>query len=89
MEREREGLLKEQERLIGKLQSALHEVKTLKGLLPICAFCKKVRNDEGYWQQLEIYIKKHSAVEFSHSLCPDCFKENYPDAYALEVEGSA
>ncbi|MDA3896100.1 MAG: hypothetical protein PF482_08135 [Desulfobacteraceae bacterium] len=70
---------KEKERLISELQKALYEVKTLSGLIPICAHCKKIRDDSGYWNQIESYIHKHSDVDFSHSICPDCAKNLYPD----------
>lgn len=72
---------KERERLIGELQEALAKVKTLSGLLPICASCKRIRNDQGYWQQIEAYIRDHSEAEFSHSVCPECAKELYPGIY--------
>lgn len=62
-----------------KLQEALLEIKELSGMLPICSFCKKIRDDKGYWNQIESYIRDHSAVEFSHSICPDCTKKLYPD----------
>jgi hypothetical protein len=55
------------------------EVKTLRGILPICSFCKRVRNDKGYWDQVEVYVRQHSEAEFSHSVCPDCLKEHYSD----------
>ena len=58
-----------------KLKKAMDEIKTLKGFIPICAWCKKIRNDEGYWEQLDIYIRKHSEAEFSHSICPKCKKK--------------
>jgi hypothetical protein len=70
---------KEKECLIKALQKALGEVKTLGGLIPICANCKKVRNDDGYWSQIESYIHDHSDADFSHSICPDCAKKLYPD----------
>lgn len=60
------------------LQKALSEVKLLSGFLPICASCKKIRDDQGYWNQIESYIQQHAAVEFSHSICPDCAKKLYP-----------
>ena len=69
----------EKERLIHELRQALADVKTLHGLLPICASCKKIRNDQGSWQNLEGYICEHSEAEFSHSLCPDCLRKLYPD----------
>lgn len=62
-----------------KLESALTQVKTLSGLLPICSSCKKVRDDKGYWNQIERYIQDHSEAEFSHSICPECLKRLYPD----------
>lgn len=69
----------EKENLIVKLQETLSEVKQLSGLLPICAACKNIRDDKGYWNQIESYIKAHSEAEFSHSICPDCARRLYPD----------
>lgn len=69
----------EKDHLIVDLKDALCKVKTLSGLLPICASCKKIRDDNGYWSQIESYIKIHSEAEFSHSICPDCAKKLYPD----------
>lgn len=65
-------------RLNEELQEALAKVKTLSGLLPMCASCKKIRNDRGYWQQVEIYIRDHSDADFTHGLCPACAKRLYP-----------
>jgi CheY-like chemotaxis protein len=65
-----------------ELQQALREVKVLKGLVPICASCKKIRNDQGFWQQLEEYLQQHSEAEFSHGLCTPCIKKLYPGVYA-------
>ena len=62
-----------------KLHQALSQVKTLKGLLPICSNCKKIRDDKGYWNQIESYVQKHSEVDFSHSICPKCAETLYPD----------
>lgn len=76
----------EREKLILELQSALNKVKLLSGLLPICASCKKIRDDNGYWNQIESYIKDHSEAEFSHSICPDCVKKLYPEFYK-KVQG--
>ncbi len=70
---------KEKERLIRQLQKVLNEVKTLSGLIPICAQCKKIRDDKGYWNQIESYIHEHSDADFSHGICPDCAKKLYPD----------
>ena len=61
------------------LKDALAEVKVLSGFLPICASCKKIRDDKGYWNKLEAYIREHSEVEFSHSICPECARKLYPD----------
>jgi len=72
---------KAREELIAELQEALAQVKTLSGLLPICVSCKKIRNDQGYWQQVEDYIREHSEAEFSHGLCPDCARKLYPELY--------
>jgi PAS domain S-box-containing protein len=69
---ERERVRREREKLITELQAALAKVKTLKGLLPICAWCKKVRDDQGYWQQIEAYVRDHSQADFSHGICPSC-----------------
>ncbi len=65
----------ERERLIRDLQDALAQVRTLRGLIPICAWCKRIRNDQGYWEQLESYIKSHSEADFTHGMCPDCAKK--------------
>ena len=62
-----------------QLQKALDEVKILSGFLPICSSCKNIRDDKGYWNQIENYISKHSEAEFSHSICPECAKKIYPD----------
>ncbi len=62
------GLRKETERL----QAALNEVKLLRGIVPICAWCKKIRDDQGFWQQVDQYVSEHSEVEFTHGMCPEC-----------------
>ena len=66
--------------LTRQLQEAHSNVRTLSGLLPICASCKKVRDYKGYWNQIEQYMEKHTGVEFSHSICPDCAKKMYPES---------
>jgi PAS domain S-box-containing protein len=76
---ERKEQEKERLHLIQDLTEALKRVKTLSGLLPICAACKKIRNDEGYWEQVETYIKSRSNAEFTHGICPECVKELYPE----------
>jgi PAS domain S-box-containing protein len=78
---ERKRAEEERERLIGELQEALAEVRTLSGLLPICAACKSIRDDQGYWQQIEAYIQDHSEAEFSHSVCPECAQKLYPEVF--------
>lgn len=76
----------ERERLIGELQQALADVKTLSGLLPICANCKKIRDDGGYWTQVESYISKRTDVAFSHGICPDCMTSLYPEYFPERPE---
>ncbi len=71
----------ERDNLIRELQTAISEIKTLRGILPICSFCKNIRNDEGYYEQIESYIHKHSGVDFSHTICPDCAKKHYPELF--------
>jgi transcriptional regulator with GAF, ATPase, and Fis domain len=63
------------------LEKALADVKTLKGFLPICGYCKKIRDDQGYWNQIESYIRSHSNADFSHGICPDCAAKFYPDHF--------
>ena len=69
-------LMKERE-TTKALRDALNQIKTLSGLIPICASCKKIRDDKGYWNLLETYIQEHSEAEFSHGICPDCMKKLY------------
>jgi PAS domain S-box-containing protein len=76
---------KEKERLIAELEDALGNIKTLRGLVPICASCKSIRDDKGYWNQLEDYVRDHSEAEFSHGICPDCAKRLYPEIYSDEA----
>jgi len=64
-----------------KLENALEHIQTLEGILPICSYCKKIRNDSGYWDQLEIFISEHSDAKFSHSICPNCMQKEFPDYY--------
>lgn len=71
----------EKERLIQELKIALANIKTLSGMLPICSVCKKIRDDQGYWKQVETYITEHSEALFTHSVCPVCFKRKYPEIY--------
>jgi PAS domain S-box-containing protein len=74
---------KERLRLIDELKEALKRVKTLNGLLPICASCKKIRNDGGYWEQVETYIRSRSNAEFTHGICPDCVRLLYPQYQSI------
>jgi DNA-binding response OmpR family regulator len=76
---ERKLAQEQRDKLIAELQKALSEVKTLRGFLPICSYCKKIRDDKGYWSQIESYIHKHSDAEFSHGICPECAKKYFPD----------
>lgn len=76
---ERKRVEQERERLIADLQRALADVKHLSGLLPICAGCKKIRDDRGYWSQVESYIAERSEARFTHGLCPVCTKKFFPD----------
>ena len=69
---------KEREALIKKLQDALAEIKTLRGILPLCSYCNKIRDDKGYWEQVDIYIRKYSEADISHSICPECLKKHFP-----------
>jgi hypothetical protein len=69
----------ERESLIAELQKALDEIKTLRGILPLCSFCKKIRNHRGQWENVDTYIHKHSQADVSHGVCPDCIKEHYPE----------
>jgi CheY-like chemotaxis protein len=76
-------LIEEQSKLLEEkvrsLQEALEQIKTLKGIIPICSHCKKIRSDSGAWEQIERYIEKHSDAGFSHGICPDCLKTHFPE----------
>ena len=72
------------EKTTKRLQGALDNIKTLEGLLPMCANCKNIRDDDGYWQQVEVYIRQHSKAQFSHSICPKCAHQLYPDLFNEE-----
>ncbi|MFH1929081.1 MAG: response regulator [Chloroflexota bacterium] len=78
------NLTEERERLIVELQKALAAVKVLAGLIPICASCKKIRTDEGYWEAIEVYIRDHSEADFTHSICPECVEKLYGDELESE-----
>jgi len=76
---ERKQAEQEKEELISRLRRALQDVKRLSGLLPICSICKKIRDDQGYWNQIETFISEHSEAEFSHGICQECARKHYPD----------
>ena len=81
-------VLLEFRRASAELADALEHVKTLRGLIPICAHCKGIRDDAGFWQSVETYICEHSDADFSHGICPDCIKAQYPELFAeLRAEG--
>ncbi len=86
LEAQRRGT-EEREKLIGELQEAMAQVKVLRGILPICANCKKIRDDQGYWKQVETYIRDHSEADFSHSICPECAKILYPEFVKKKPDG--
>jgi AmiR/NasT family two-component response regulator len=67
--------LRQKEALVKELQEAINRIKTLEGLIPICSWCKKIRDDEGYWQQVEVYVSEHTKADFTHGICPDCYKK--------------
>ena len=77
----------ERERMVGQLHDSLAKAKQLSGLLPICASCKKIRNDEGYWQDVALYIREHSDADFTHGICPDCTQKLYPNLRSKGVQG--
>ncbi len=77
---------RQRDQLIKQLREALANIKVLRGLLPICCHCKKIRDDKGYWKAVEEYIREHSEVEFSHGLCPECVRKLYPE-YADKILG--
>ena len=74
-----EPILDKLRQAVAVLEKALKEVKTLRGIVPICSFCKKIRNDKGYWDQVEVYVREHTEADFSHGICPACMKQHYPD----------
>jgi PAS domain S-box-containing protein len=83
---ERKQAEEEREQLVRKLQAALAEVRTLQEILPICSYCRKIRDDEDYWQTVEGYISRHTNTRFSHSICPTCF-ENEVEPQIAELQG--
>jgi hypothetical protein len=75
---ERKRAEEERERLIKELQEAMASIKTLRGFLPICAHCKNIRDDQGYWRSVEEYVRAHADVDFSHGICPRCMEKHFP-----------
>jgi PAS domain S-box-containing protein len=69
----------ERENAVKKLEKALSEIRTLRGILPLCSFCQKIRDDKGYWEKVDVYIHKYSESDISHSICPECMKKYYPE----------
>ncbi|HAV63381.1 MAG TPA: hypothetical protein DCY13_13570 [Verrucomicrobiales bacterium] len=84
---QKQALELEQSRLIGELRTALEEVRTLSGLLPICSNCKMIRDDRGYWNQIEEYLHTHKNLRFTHGICPDCSHELYGDLTGPDADG--
>jgi len=72
---------------VNQLEEALEDVKSLQGLLPICSYCNKIRNDEDYWEKVETYITRHADVEFSHSICPTCYEQHVQPMLAERKKG--
>ncbi|MBI4776216.1 MAG: hypothetical protein HY788_18895 [Deltaproteobacteria bacterium] len=70
----------------GELEKAFAEIKQLRGIIPICSSCKKIRDDEGYWHMVEEYIQNHSDAQFSHGICPECFEKVYPELMKMKAE---
>jgi PAS domain S-box-containing protein len=83
---ERKQHEKERDALIDNLKNSLTKVRKLSGLLPICASCKKIRDDKGYWNQIEAYIRDHSEAEFSHGICPECSEKLYPEYHRQQIK---
>ena len=85
-QRQQDRHRREQQRLLEELQEAMSRVRTLSGLLPICAHCRKIRDDQGYWTQIEQYVAEHANVSFTHGLCPTCVHDLYPDVDITTLE---
>ncbi len=82
----RKRVEEQRNQLVDELQSALADVKLLSGFLPICASCKKIRDDQGYWNQIEAYISDHSEAKFSHGICPDCAEKAYEELRQMKAQ---
>lgn len=84
LKRETDARKAREEQLLAKnlaLQRALHEIQVLRGLIKICSYCKKIQNDQGTWQQVELYIREHTEAEFSHGICAECGRAHFPDTF--------
>ena len=86
---ERNRLVQEREHLILELRDSVAKIKTLSGMLPICMHCKKIRDDKGYWTQVETFVKAHSEAEFTHGLCPECFERHFGDKDTKDGNGNS
>lgn len=84
VEKEKDVVIAKLEKLTAELEKTLEEVETLRGIIPICTICKNIRDDKGYWEKIERYIKKHSLADFTHGICPDCAERCYPEFYSKE-----
>jgi len=89
LKREQYAALKRESVLRSGLETAIAEIRTLEGIVPICAHCKSIRNDEGYWQQVEVYVRDNTHAEFSHGICPTCAQKHYGDLLKARQEGPA
>ena len=86
LHRQRFTLFGQEKRAKEGLEAALAEVKVLRGIIPICANCKRVRNDTGYYEAVEAYVSRYSEANFSHTICPECFAELYPDIHEEKLK---
>ncbi len=73
-------------RRLKDLQKALSEIKQLKGIIPICASCKNIRDDKGFWHEVEVFVRNNTEADFSHGVCPDCSRKLYPELYEDELK---
>lgn len=83
----RRAALRNEQRIRAELQRALDEIKVLRGILPICMYCKQIRNDGGLWERLEKYLSEHSEAEFTHGICPECYRKHHPEIYKQQHGG--
>jgi len=85
-EKEKNRIEKEREKTIAELQKAVDEIKTLRGIIPICMYCKKIQRDMKVWDQLEVYLEEHTDADFTHGVCPDCFKKHKDEIEQIKKE---